>query len=79
LIKEKIQYPDGVVQQITENGTRIYTTHPDGVIELVTEEMVSKLYKNGIIKMTFPNGSEETRWPNGQIRIKDATVIQASI
>ena len=63
-----------MVQQITENGARIYTTYPDGVIELVTEDVVSKLYKNGIIKMTFPDGSEETRWPNGQIRLKDSQV-----
>lgn len=65
-----------MVQQITEKGARIYTTYPDGVIELVTEDVVSKLYKNGIIKMTFPDGSEETRWPNGQIRLKDSQVYR---
>lgn len=60
--------------QADEKGTRIYNTYPDGIIELVTNDMTSKLYPNGIIKMTFANGTQETRWPDGKIRIKDAKV-----
>lgn len=52
---------------------RISILYPDGTREMMEGNIKSKLYVNGIIKtIDHDNGSEETRWPNGQIRIKDS-------
>lgn len=60
----------------TDTNGRKTVVHHDGTKELWMDGIKSRLYVNGIIKIVFPDGSEETRWPNGQTRIKDEKVWQ---
>jgi phage terminase large subunit-like protein len=49
-------------------------TFPDGREEIVVDGVSTMKYKNGIVKITYPNGFQETRWPTGQVRLKDGAV-----
>jgi hypothetical protein len=69
--QEEILFSDGKYQELEPDGTKTIL-HPDGTREIWSEGVKSKIYTTGIIKRVFADGTQETTWPSGQIRVKDA-------
>lgn len=51
------------------------TTFPDGTRELLDKGVNSKMYPNGIIKISWPDGQTQTRFPDGTMRVQDGKVV----
>lgn len=64
--------PDGTTITQKLNGEKIIQL-PNGQCEIHTKEHKRREYPDGTIKFVFPDGSQETRYSNGRVRVKDKT------
>ncbi|RWS08840.1 hypothetical protein B4U79_13629 [Dinothrombium tinctorium] len=68
---EEIIAEDGTTIRITSEGNEIIEL-PNGEREIRTKEFKRREYRNGTVKVLYSDGTQETRYPNGRLRIKDA-------
>jgi T-complex protein 10 C-terminus len=66
-----IVYSDGRIQRCAPDGTKVIE-YTDGTKEEHRNGEKVKYYASGIVKKVAADGTVETRWPNGQIRIKNS-------
>lgn len=67
---EEITGPDGKITRTTSRGKII--EYADGTREEHHGGEKLKFYTNGMIKRVMEDGTMETRWPDGQIRVKNS-------
>ncbi|XP_055695673.1 centromere protein J [Lutzomyia longipalpis] len=68
-IHEEWQYVDGT-QICRKNGEIIYT-FPNGQREIHSSDHKRREYPDGTVKFVYNDGSQETRYSNGRVRLKD--------
>lgn len=66
----KVQGTDGISIEKLPNGDTVILL-PTGERELHTKEYMKKEFLDGTVRYMYKNGSQETRYPSGRIRIKD--------
>ncbi|XP_076767125.1 spindle assembly abnormal 4 [Xylocopa sonorina] len=67
---EKWTLPDGTLIQILTNGEKVLTL-PNGQREVHTKTHKRREYPDGTIKLIHLDGTQETRYSNGRVRLKD--------
>lgn len=63
--------PNEISVEKLPNGDSIILL-PNGERELHTKDYMKKEFLDGTVKFIFQDGSQETRYPSGRIRVKDA-------
>ncbi|CAG9854405.1 unnamed protein product [Phyllotreta striolata] len=66
---EEVHYPDGSKMVCSEDERIIYL--PNGQIETHNKEYKKREYPDGTVKFVYSDGTEETRYANGRVRVKD--------
>lgn len=69
-VAEEWRYTDGTVMVKKMNGDKVLSM-PNGQREIHTSEHKRREYPDGTVKIVYPDDSQETRYSNGRIRIKD--------
>lgn len=69
-VAEQWTYPDGIKVHVYKNEDRILFLH-NGQREVHTKTHKRREYPDGAVKIVYNDGSQETRFPNGRIRLKD--------
>ncbi|KAJ3306477.1 hypothetical protein HDV03_005087 [Kappamyces sp. JEL0829] len=72
---EIIQYADGKYEEIEKKNGQIvsvFTSYSNGIQDVLKDGKLARTLPNGIVKINYPDGRQETKWPNGQIRLKNA-------
>ncbi|GAB0094753.1 hypothetical protein DMENIID0001_100790 [Sergentomyia squamirostris] len=67
--EEDWQYVDGT-QISLKNGEKIFT-FPNGQKEVHSTDHKRREYPDGTVKIVYNDGSQETRYSNGRVRLKD--------
>ncbi|CAG9805053.1 unnamed protein product [Chironomus riparius] len=69
-IKEEWRMPDGTNAKIYKNDTKVLS-FPNGQREIHTSNYKRREFPDGTVKIVYEDGSMETRYSNGRIRVKD--------
>ncbi|XP_070498726.1 centromere protein J [Chironomus tepperi] len=69
-IKEEWRMPDGTNAKIYKNDTKVLS-FPNGQREIHTSNYKRREFPDGTVKIVYEDGSMETRYSNGRIRMKD--------
>ena len=69
---EKLTCKDGTVQKKSADASTTVIWHPDGFIDTLTREFKKREFADGTCKIVFKDGTNETRYPGGRVRIKTA-------
>lgn len=67
---EEWRYPDGTTASLKKTGEKILSL-PNGQKEIHTNDHKRREYPDGTVKIVFLDGSQETRYSNGRVRLKD--------
>lgn len=67
---EELTMSDGTIIRLTPDGTEVVIM-PNGEREIRSKEFTRREYRSGIVKTIYLDGTQETRYPNGRLRIKD--------
>uniref|UniRef100_A0A6P7GAM2 Centromere protein J isoform X1 n=1 Tax=Diabrotica virgifera virgifera TaxID=50390 RepID=A0A6P7GAM2_DIAVI len=75
-----IKYPDGSEEINNPDGSRVVIRKeekiiylPNGQREIETPQFKKREYPDGSFKIIFPDGTQQSRYANGRVRIKDMT------
>ena len=74
---EEIHFADGKYQKTQGDMKTIH--HVDGTKEVWEGGMRTKFYTNGIVKVVHQDGRQETKWPDGHVRIKNKDGIVQNV
>ncbi|CAH1110192.1 unnamed protein product [Psylliodes chrysocephalus] len=66
---EEVNYPDGSKMVTTSDEKIIYLCN--GQIETHNEKFKKREYPDGTIKIVYSDGTQESRYANGRVRLKD--------
>ncbi|CAH4027746.1 unnamed protein product [Pieris brassicae] len=69
-VQEEWRYPDGTALSVSANGEQ-HITFPNGQIEVHTKDHKRREFPDGSVKLVYSDGTSETRYASGRIRIKD--------
>ena len=69
---EKVTYKDGTVRKKTADGNKTVIWNPSGFVDTLTTEYKKRDFDDGTCKIVFKDGTNETRYPSGRVRIKNA-------
>nr|CAD7598701.1 unnamed protein product [Timema genevievae] len=69
--QEEWKLPDRTLLTIGTLGEKVLVL-PNGQKEIHTAKFQRREYPDGTVKIVFLDGRQETRYPNGRLRIKDA-------
>ncbi|XP_022121176.2 centromere protein J [Pieris rapae] len=69
-VREEWRYPDGTALSVSANGEQ-HITFPNGQIEVHTKDHKRREFPDGSVKLVYSDGTSETRYASGRIRIKD--------
>ncbi|KAI9099411.1 T-complex protein 10 C-terminus-domain-containing protein [Phlyctochytrium arcticum] len=69
--EEESLFPDGRIQRVDKQGKKTLE-HPSGTREIFHGGYRTKHFADGTIREVKPDGTQETRWIDGRVRIKDS-------
>ena len=69
---EKVTCKDGTIQKKSADASTTIIWHPDGFVDTITREFKKREFTDGTCKIVFKDGTNETRYPSGRVRIKTA-------
>ncbi|XP_041971804.1 centromere protein J [Aricia agestis] len=69
-VREEWRFPDGATMTVSANGEQ-RIVFPNGQIEVHTKEHKRREFPDGTVKLIYNDGTSETRYSSGRIRIKD--------
>lgn len=69
-VLEEWRYADGSRAEHRRNGERVLLL-PNGQREVHTAQHKRREYPDGTVKLVYADGSQETRYSTGRVRLKD--------
>lgn len=69
--KEECIFSDKTVLKTDSNGDKVLLM-ANGQQEHQTKDFRKRIYPDGTTKILYSDGSQETRYPNGRVRMKDS-------
>ncbi|CAK1541652.1 unnamed protein product [Leptosia nina] len=70
VVREDWRYPDGTSLTVSANGEQ-RIQFPNGQIEVHAADHKRREFPDGTVKLVYNDGTSETRYASGRIRIKD--------
>ncbi|XP_045503761.1 centromere protein J [Colias croceus] len=70
LVQEDWRFPDGTALTVSANGEK-RIVFPNGQIEVHAKDHKRREFPDGTVKLVYNDGTSETRYASGRIRVKD--------
>ncbi|XP_063388810.1 centromere protein J [Cydia fagiglandana] len=69
-VREEWRFPDGATLTASASGER-RVVFPNGQVEVHTKDHKRREFPDGTVKLVYNDGTAETRYASGRVRIKD--------